>query len=689
MEHGTQVHFSTVHDQPQQQRSNANTDLDTFADHVIEEQEQAQEQQPQPRSISKSKSSGPSTPNLGGSGTLPTFSPHTPARWLGGLMGTRNANANTNTNTMDQGEELGEDFKKKTSFGGGGRKSLSRSGSQKRIDAVRSPPLRDASGNIVVAQPASDHGAAAEAKSLGISLEAKSFQALLSPNTKKKRTQVNSADHYEPPAPQPHNPLASAAPAVPTKPGMSSSKKNLAKDLGNDTNTNAAAATTPTMSARMVNLTSKRSLKDVVAGIDEQQQSSQTTLPGERDSRANSTSFGRSKSEKNLGERTSSMKKGLEKLISNLGVTMDNGPEGFTNIDEDQFVIESSFDGMEKKQSMGKRSSSINIPSKKQSTLNMTTGDFQHNLSKRASSMHLTFDQTYEMKEQIGRGGQSLIFAAIRVKDGKKVAIKRISKLRRPEETDKDLAKRMEYARIEAEVWATVCDHKNIVELLDLMEDEENIYMVMEYIDGRQMLQSVSTLQFNEAEALIILRQVAAAVAYLHSFNIAHRDVKFENIMFTSMNPSSNSFDLKLIDFGLVHSATHRKTEESSATAGTFMWMSPEQISGIPHPAMSVDVWSMGVLLFTLVEMRYPFYAKTMEELEANICKASLTKEIHRATSDVKELLLDMLTHDFNNRPKADEIVARLDKMLAARNVKTKFETVKSKKGGGLLGNMF
>mmetsp|Transcript_3532 Transcript_3532/g.2566 ORF Transcript_3532/g.2566 Transcript_3532/m.2566 type:complete len:143 (-) Transcript_3532:6-434(-) len=109
--------------------------------------------------------------------------------------------------------------------------------------------------------------------------------------------------------------------------------------------------------------------------------------------------------------------------------------------------------------------------------------------------------------------------------------------------------KELELQKREIEV-LKICQHPNVIRLLDVFENPEYIYIVLEYCAGGDLFHYLDKRDFKVTEDLArhIAHQIAAAIYYLHSYGIAHRDLKLENILMTD---STDQAELKLVDFGL------------------------------------------------------------------------------------------------------------------------------------------
>ena len=149
-------------------------------------------------------------------------------------------------------------------------------------------------------------------------------------------------------------------------------------------------------------------------------------------------------------------------------------------------------------------------------------------------------------------------------------------------------------------------NHRNIVKFYGYSETNNQLLIEMEYIKyGTLSRWMKGKSKIQEEEATLILSSVLSAVEYLRSKHICHRDIKPDNIMFSEEN---NLSSIKIIDFGL--SAQHFNYLINNDFCGTFIYMAPEQIEKKLY-YYSVDIWSIGILMFVLLNGgKHPFCQK-------------------------------------------------------------------------------
>jgi serine/threonine protein kinase len=137
----------------------------------------------------------------------------------------------------------------------------------------------------------------------------------------------------------------------------------------------------------------------------------------------------------------------------------------------------------------------------------------------------------------------------------------------------------------EIEILKVVSNHPNVIRLLDYFEDAHNFYMVLEYLQGKDLFNFISTNKLEERHIQHMLKQMLKGMKYMHEvLGIVHRDIKLENIMMSGDSLKdflSGTAVPKFIDFGL--SKALLPDERSADPFGTLIYCSPEIILGKPH----------------------------------------------------------------------------------------------------------
>ncbi|CAD8187525.1 unnamed protein product [Paramecium pentaurelia] len=194
-------------------------------------------------------------------------------------------------------------------------------------------------------------------------------------------------------------------------------------------------------------------------------------------------------------------------------------------------------------------------------------------------------------------------------------------------------------------------NHNNIIKLIYAIEDRKSINLVMEYISNQSLaiyVKSKSKRLLPIEEALYIFQQLANAIKYLHSKNIAHRDIKMENILLLSDNY------VKLIDFGF--SICIQDNQKVNVFCGTPSYMSPELVSKVPHNPLCSDIWSLGILLYRMILGEYPFKGQNDKELYRAI-QQNKVKLPNDMNQNIVNLINGCLEKTINQRLTIEQIL--------------------------------
>ena len=209
------------------------------------------------------------------------------------------------------------------------------------------------------------------------------------------------------------------------------------------------------------------------------------------------------------------------------------------------------------------------------------------------------FSSHYKILSFLGEGSYGKVFKAREISTGRVIAVKKMS----------IGDSQSKYNKIIKEInLLKSLDHPNIVKYYDFFQEEEYIYLMMEYLEGCTLKQYIKNNEnISEDNARTIIKQLLTALSYLHyTCDICHRDVKPENIMFKEKNDINH---LKLLDFGL--SLDSFESKKHLENCGTLVYMAPELLINNIKYTKGVDVWSVGIILYMLLmKGKNPFYNK-------------------------------------------------------------------------------
>ena len=216
----------------------------------------------------------------------------------------------------------------------------------------------------------------------------------------------------------------------------------------------------------------------------------------------------------------------------------------------------------------------------------------------------------YILSSTIGKGTFSKVKLGIHLPTQKKVAIKILDREKIKDESDLE--------RISREIHIlTVLRHPNIAQLYETITSERHIYIVMEYIEGKDLFQYIYSLQrLSELKSSQLFRQLIACLEYIHTLGIVHRDIKPENILLNKQKTI-----LKLVDFGLSNSYKHGDLLKTAC--GSPCYAAPEMISGKEYNGLYSDLWSCGVVLYCMLVGKLPFDDEDIKVLYYNIKSAN------------------------------------------------------------------
>jgi len=201
----------------------------------------------------------------------------------------------------------------------------------------------------------------------------------------------------------------------------------------------------------------------------------------------------------------------------------------------------------------------------------------------------------YRIIERLGIGGMGVVFKAINIKIDKLVALKMIAP---GLAMNKNFIKRF---HAEAKALARLNDF-NIVDIIDLRSDNDQYFIVMEYVDGINLYDKIKRDgAYKCNESIPLLKQILTAIGHAHRAGIIHRDVKPNNIMVTKDGV------VKITDFGLAKDQTIDHNTVSIASGGTLYYMSPEHVKGFSFTDKRSDLYSIGMTYYEMIPGQVPF----------------------------------------------------------------------------------
>ncbi|CAK4703630.1 unnamed protein product [Aphanomyces euteiches] len=201
-------------------------------------------------------------------------------------------------------------------------------------------------------------------------------------------------------------------------------------------------------------------------------------------------------------------------------------------------------------------------------------------------------------------------------------------------------------------------NHPNIIRCIRIVHEPNArlSWLIMEYADGGDLSAFTAQSQpkceqpLHDCEIMRIFIQICLALAYLHSKNILHRDIKPQNVFLNGQGI------VKLGDFGIAKALSHT-LDVAQTQIGTPLYLSPEICQGDDYNAKS-DMWGLGCILYELITLKSPFYAKSMPLIVTKITKATPDPLPSHVPSEIQQLVGLLLSKAPEQRPSASEALA-------------------------------
>ena len=212
--------------------------------------------------------------------------------------------------------------------------------------------------------------------------------------------------------------------------------------------------------------------------------------------------------------------------------------------------------------------------------------------------MSKIFGGRYEVLDRIGAGGMAIVYKAKDLLLNRVVTIK---VLREQFVSDEDFIRRF---RREAQSAGSL-SHPNIVSVYDVGKEGDTEYIVMEYVEGRNLKEIIREYApLSTDQSINLGRQITAAIQNAHEHHIIHRDIKPHNILVTSEGHA------KVTDFGIARAVSSATVTHTGDIIGSVHYLSPEQAKGLISNEQS-DIYSLGIVLYELITGRVPYDGET------------------------------------------------------------------------------
>ncbi|XP_070577974.1 serine/threonine-protein kinase PAK mbt-like [Ptychodera flava] len=242
---------------------------------------------------------------------------------------------------------------------------------------------------------------------------------------------------------------------------------------------------------------------------------------------------------------------------------------------------------------------------------------------------------------KIGEGSTGIVCIATEKGTGRQVAVKKM-----------DLRKQQRRELLFNEV-VIMRDYKhaNVVEMFDSFLVGDELWVVMEFLEGGALTDIVTHARMDEEQVAFVCKSVLKALAFLHEQGVIHRDIKSDSILLT------HDGKVKLSDFGFCAQVSQDMPKRKSLV-GTPYWMAPEVISRLPY-GPEVDVWSMGIMVIEMVDGEPPFFNEPPLQAMRRIrdMPPPKLKNTHRVSPRLQGFIEKMLVRDPTQRATAFELL--------------------------------
>ncbi|XP_062523788.1 serine/threonine-protein kinase PAK mbt-like [Corticium candelabrum] len=242
---------------------------------------------------------------------------------------------------------------------------------------------------------------------------------------------------------------------------------------------------------------------------------------------------------------------------------------------------------------------------------------------------------------KIGEGSTGIVCKAVEKMTGRVVAVKKM-----------DLRKQQRRELLFNEV-VIMRDypHAHIVQMYDTYLVEDELWVVMEYVEGGALTDVVTKMRMDESHIAAVCKACLKALAYLHSQGVIHRDIKSDSILL------STTGQVKISDFGFCAQVCPEVPKRRSLV-GTPYWMAPEVISRLPY-GPEVDIWSLGVMMIEMVEGEPPYFNEPPLQAMRRIrdMLPPMFKEAHKVSSKFLTFVERALVRDPLQRASAFELL--------------------------------
>jgi len=284
------------------------------------------------------------------------------------------------------------------------------------------------------------------------------------------------------------------------------------------------------------------------------------------------------------------------------------------------------------------------------------------NSAKQSTQQHPVFKQRFEILKSLGEGNTSKVYLGRDLLDANHlVAIKILKEEFLRRDQDSILSVHNEITILKN------MEHTGIIRMLEYGDDghvlkpsgreiTNLVYIVMEFVSGGLLFDLCQLMgAMGEDAGRFFLTQMLSSLEYMHNKKVVHRDLKLENILV------DDDFNLKIADFGF---ASYKSIDSLKSYRGTMTYMAPEIKEGRTYKGTQVDLFSVGVILFIIVQGIFPFKEARKEEYFYNLLLTGQVEQYFAKVNgnglspEFKDLILRLFAYDASQRPTIEQLKA-------------------------------
>jgi len=310
------------------------------------------------------------------------------------------------------------------------------------------------------------------------------------------------------------------------------------------------------------------------------------------------------------------------------------------------------------------------------STNNNNSDGSSNDGTKRSRESVINIEEVYQIHEKLGEGAFAVVKKATRKLTNDVVAIKIVNRC--------SLNQNMEKALQQEIAILKELRHDHIMRLDDVVATINHYYLVAEYLEGGELFDRIiDKSSYNESEACDVCQILFEALSYMHSRHIVHRDLKPENLLLRSKESDS---DIKIADFGFAKQIIvdkHKQHDDDAYSClktmcGTPGYVAPEILCRRPY-GTKCDMWSMGVIIFTMMCGYQPFYHENRKKLLRLCVRGEFEFDEEywgEVSAEAKDMIRSLIEVDPRKRASAEDILShpwmKEDREMLSRRSLTK-----------------